>query len=129
MIDQATTEIETPRPEPETATGDQAPVSESAPGAPVAEPGLKPWLPAVEYAEETHRRVALVSRRSLSLLWARRGLWLGGAAIVLSFVFTLLLTQDEPMRTRAWVGLIAAGLLAIIAWGRTPWLNAFASPA
>jgi len=45
-------------------------------------------------------------RETSSGLWARRGLWLGLAAIAISYICTLLLAQPDPVLTVAWCGLI-----------------------
>jgi 4-amino-4-deoxy-L-arabinose transferase-like glycosyltransferase len=104
-------------------------VSDSDFGAIVAptpeEHPVKPWLPTESLATFRDRQRSLTWRGRVGALWARRGLWLGTLAIGLSFTCTLLLAQDEPVRTRAWIGLIVAGLLALVAWERMHWFPAF----
>ncbi len=93
-------------------------------------PVISAWVPS---GDDSRRGKGKQARRvpggRLGTIWAQRGLWLGLAGIAIAFAFTLLLTQDEPVRTIAWIGLIFAGLLALLAWGRTPSLRSFARTA
>ncbi len=99
------------------------------------QPVIEPWLPSSQQEQPSRSRKRIVAKkgepagRQSNIIWPRRSLWLGAVAVSLSLAFTLLLVQDEPMRTRAWLGLIASGLLAILAWGGQPWPNLFARPA
>jgi 4-amino-4-deoxy-L-arabinose transferase-like glycosyltransferase len=96
---------------------------------------LKPWLPeaesraggAVVAKQETAKGEKFPSN-SVSRLWRGRGIWLGIAALVLSFTVTLLLARDEPVRTWAALGIVASGLVGIVTWGSTPWLPAIVKP-
>ncbi len=78
---------------------------------------LEPWLPASDKNE-----LAVPERGPR--LWEIRGVWLGGAAFLLSLLGTYLLS-DEPSRPSALIALGIAALLGIIAWGGLHWLPAF----
>src|SRR5690349_5168339 len=75
-------------------------------GAEPQHAGTAPWLP------ESQAREPAPPRRTPCLRPATngggRGVWLGLASLALSFVCTLLLSQGEPVRTAAWLGLLVA---------------------
>src|SRR4051794_33101036 len=64
-------------------------------------------------------------RMPQSAVLARRGLWLGPVAWLMA-VGALGLLPAEPGRTLAMGGLVGAGALAVLAWGRTRWVRGLA---
>jgi 4-amino-4-deoxy-L-arabinose transferase-like glycosyltransferase len=96
---------------------------------PSTQPVISAWLPSEDKRNEEVKQSRMMPGGRAGKVWRQRGVWLGLVAIAISFGFTLLLAQGEPIRTVASIGLIIAGLVATVAWGRTPSLCTFARSA
>src|SRR6266581_3248323 len=62
--------------------------------------------------------------RSWSWRWSARGVWLGPAAFALSLLGMELLRR-ESLRPRAVLLLLAAGVMAVLAWSNSLWSAPF----